>query len=647
MFLRKSRDGEQRWWAWTSCRNLPSFPLSQLLDSKTITMLAIWHTFGIWLATFMLIASASDQILSWNIHFYLSIYGDVSEAWKVTMFFVTFMKSWILIITYSQVVRFSFWIFRGAWHADCFDAYRRALTGEARCDLEKGVLCTHGWALNHSRCSQWLHMAVQLFIYFTLDILPLLSCVFAASSGETILNSAAAAFRTLALFSLVHVLLFFVSWNLTDVFVKITTFKDALSSHEGNTMSLEDGPPAGEGQPSPLEDEESNELSSKASGSQESSLFAQQPDSTEQNPHTQEAKKLNICYQVCSFWKGVASVRLALVWIVLMIAFLGAKNLSLFRATLCIGLIAVMYCCLDSFLQMKYGSRTLAISSSRLKALQQWSEIYCSMTFEAQFHLRLTVSIMLVQLTFVCGLAGFLGMMWAALGILAFNALRQAFVRLEKPYSWFFGPAEGLLLAVITAGLCHLQEVDAWTDFCIVLLLSFARQLGLNKEVKDGVRIERAVTIFLNAVTILVVLVIMFTVISGGEMKDFSVYCSKDHPNCKYYRIPYKPEVEAWPQCSLSFPLSNVSTTDLTLADFGLFSGLAYEYPSGVDKGLELNFPNWRTEFAHLPAVPKLGAGSNFSSDFKELDWTAFYQFTRDNSTSVFAIRGTFEPIDA
>lgn len=291
---------------------------------------------------------------------------------------------------------------------------------------------------------------------------------------------------------------------------------------------------------------------------------------------------------------------------------------------------------------------TQAIRSSRLKALQQWSEIYCSMTFEAQLHLRLTFSIMVILLTFVCGLVGFLGIMWAAIGILAFNTIRQAFARLEKPYSWFLGPAEGLLLAVLTASLCHLQDVDAWADFGIVLLLSFARQFGLNKEVKDGVRIERAVTIFLNAVTILVVLVIMFTVISGGEMKDFSVYCSNDNPTCMHYRIPYKPEVEAWPQCSFNFPLSNVSTSGLTLADFGLFSGLAYEYPSGVDTGLGLNFPDWRTDFAHLPAVPKLGADSNFSSDFRDLDWTAFYQFTsRDNSTSVFAIRGTFEPIDA
>lgn len=116
------------------------------------------------------------------------------------------------------------------------------------------------------------------------------------------------------------------------------------------------------------------------------------------------------------------------------------------------------------------------------------------------------------------------------------------------------------------------------------------------------------------------------------------MFCDPTSPGCQYYDIGYIGDLGGrWPICEIAFRTGPYDDADLTLADFALMSAFTYEPPSHVAGLLHQYFPHWRVSYRHIPIM--------LTGTF---DWTSFYEFTAgDNSTSIFAVRGTTDMFDA
>lgn len=116
------------------------------------------------------------------------------------------------------------------------------------------------------------------------------------------------------------------------------------------------------------------------------------------------------------------------------------------------------------------------------------------------------------------------------------------------------------------------------------------------------------------------------------------MFCDPTSPSCQYYDIGYIGDLGGrWPICEIAFRSGPYGDSDLTLADFALMSAFTYEPPSHVEGLLRQYFPHWRVSYRHIPIM--------LTGTF---DWTSFYEFTAgDNSTSIFAVRGTTDMFDA
>ena len=104
----------------------------------------------------------------------------------------------------------------------------------------------------------------------------------------------------------------------------------------------------------------------------------------------------------------------------------------------------------------------------------------------------------------------------------------------------------------------------------------------------------------------------------------------------KWYYIPTYPthnEESVFPLCLLRFPVGKGSPPGLSLADFGLMASLTYETPERAQPACAHYFPDWRVERRPESA--------------RNIDWIRFLMLTsKDNSTTVIAVRGTLDFLD-
>lgn len=117
------------------------------------------------------------------------------------------------------------------------------------------------------------------------------------------------------------------------------------------------------------------------------------------------------------------------------------------------------------------------------------------------------------------------------------------------------------------------------------------------------------------------------------------MFCDPASPDCQYHTVPYIGDYGGrWPICEIGFTgPPYMEEPELTLADFALMSAFTYEPPSHVTRLLEQYFSLWRVSYKHIPIM--------LTGTF---DWTSFYEFTAgDNSTTIFAVRGTTDMFDA
>eukprot|EP00929_Paragymnodinium_shiwhaense_P063098 TRINITY_DN31543_c0_g1_i2.p1 TRINITY_DN31543_c0_g1~~TRINITY_DN31543_c0_g1_i2.p1 ORF type:complete len:814 (+),score=60.06 TRINITY_DN31543_c0_g1_i2:68-2509(+) len=622
---------------------VPKFDLERLATSKLLILLSVWHSYGLWLAICIYIVLAVNLLLSWYIELYRQ--SSTHDEFPSGLFFSIFFRAWMLVFLAGDLARFCFLLLKDTWATDAYSSYRHALCGELYEQLEEetinlkrrsGASLIWSARMLDSR-RRWIDRVVQIAIYLSLDGYPIFCGVLTGLSEGHGGNIPTEVTQCLATASCLHATLFFVAWTLTDLVLKVVSFRDLCRG----------------GQPA------SREALIEADVTAEEAP----PDAVVARRHTAEitdgpstdrligasvrpsqvAEELNVCLPVCRCFDGFLSQ----LGIFNTLGYVAARILlfAIFTAVWCITLPFVLcwrhrpQCVRDCLTRNGCVRRARSPrSQQRLEALHAWGENHCSLSIDAQCEIRRTFGMVL----FLQGTMFVFLKQWTivAIFVAAFvgNSVRIHTLYFEYPWGWLFGLVEGIgagILAIV------LNRENYSLDTRLMLLtiaLVALRQFGLARKNRRGNLVARLVTVLLSLCLLIVVALVIFT--PGSTSADtWTAFCDPSQANCTYYNIGYKP-VTSVPgsQCALRYPLGkDGSQGSLTLGDFGLMSAVAYEGGDTIDSALQHYFPGWKVTFSRLPKT----------TGKVDADWTTFYEFYNSQTkTTVFAIRGTSAILD-
>lgn len=275
-------------------------------------------------------------------------------------------------------------------------------------------------------------------------------------------------------------------------------------------------------------------------------------------------------------------------------------------------------------------------SNPTCRALQVWGEYHCGLDKGHQRESRMIFgSIMLLQALLFASFAEQQGTTgyWVACGFLGLLLLRDLIPHFcEGNYGWLIGLIEGFCVHFGTAVLgCIWQDASGYLSVLLTLLMSTLRQFGLGRYNPRGNGVARFTMLFLNALLALLVGIVVLVVAdnpSGG---------SADSPSGPSFPVPHTSHTqESRILCSNRFPYGSRNDT-LGLSDFALFSALVYEDEGKLERGLQQYFPGWGIQYQRRASRRNPDA----------TDWTTFFEFfDPENTTTVFAVRGTSTPLD-
>lgn len=353
------------------------------------------------------------------------------------------------------------------------------------------------------------------------------------------------------------------------------------------------------------------------------------------------ADKLNICVPLCGWLRSGTAFGLLLVvcWITLVLAAARLHHWSLIGLGVLLGLLAVCYrVCRGASLPPPPEQALFGRGGSwELWALQAWCEHHCSFRYEEQFARRKLFGFtVLLQ-----GVFFFILSQWAGATVCAVTLAliigRQLLAECERPWGWLLGLTESLVGVLLAAGLNYTFFGLRWG--LTTLLLALLTQCGLARYNPRGFRVARFVVLLLCVVLVVFGGVAAAAVAESGNHSEHSKFCDVEKPGCKYYEVPllFPNSTQGRGACG-RFSYGREGGKSLTLSDFALLSSLAYEPKDGLEFGLERWFPGW---------VLVASRRASFNASINSNDWTTFFEFSDpDNSTTVFAIRGTSSMLD-
>lgn len=655
-----------------------------LRRSYFLGTLALWHTYGVWLAACVDIGAGLVLLVRWYVgwlQFSMVSCSSPSSPFAASCclhFFAVFLRSFILISVVSELSRFCFWLGRDAWRDDAFEAYRRALLGQGRAEIELGALYGVGWSASVVRGRlRLLDALAQCLIYFSFDVVPLLcGAVALRAEGASPGSAGVAVFQALGVVSIAHVLLFFLAWTATDLRLKALGFRQALRGGHDFTLDAEQVLTEcmqDELQRSRDQSDEQEALLMEAALTTHSHEALQRfaadkaasavgpggggggpsPGSL-RRPARSVADRLSLCAPLRSLLHLVAP---HVPWPLLMLLGLAAESWSLILSGLLLGVVAILY---------SYGKTTHARTKLRrlpqmfssegdaLWALQAWGDVCCGLEHSEQMKRRVTFAkiVMFQILLFV--LMGWWSYVAICLFLLAGVVVRQGMLFGERPYGWLAGIIEGLLQALGTALLClAFPTSEGWKSpgpSLGIFLLAAARQFGLARASPDCYRVMHAVSLILTVATLLIVGVVLYASVTFQSKADYtqgSSFCHPEDPQCAYYSVPYVPEDQTQSLTCPAWFSVGARGREFSLSDFALLAWIAYEPQQTMYDALQRYFPGWQVVHAHW-AANHMRKTSDAASGAADDDWTTFFEYASpDNATSVFSIRGTHNAVDA
>lgn len=657
-------------------------------------VLAAWHCFGWWLAMCTLMCNAMQLLLKGFVDWLARSTWDGRVHYDDTCFyfFAIFVRSWLLVCFYSDLIRHCAWLCRDAWRPDSFEAYRRTVCGLGVPAMRNGSLydpeCAWPPAAELRGWVRRLDILLQVLIYASMDVAPLALAGYALlrnGIGQGALKGVVQgvctiATKTLAMAALCHALLFWLCWLLTDVAVKVSSFSAARqgldfaglvgqlpcnADCEGQ-YSIDNADYVLEGEVQL--DAECDRMETpwtrspskviEASTRTEQRLRSWRPPwnrsaEEEQGGEPSTADAQNICVALCNHSRFF--LRNAL-WIVM---FLSA--LAVGEPALCI-----LACFMAVFTFSWYADEGRVphcewrpwwwhSSTEQVWALQEWGEQCCGLDPEVQFERRKTFAILAIWEAVI-----FTSMGWyrytLVFVVLLSAQLKFVVLRDEAPWGWLLGLLESAFSVLVMLSVCLWNFCPSQPSYAVnAILMVLAHQGGLaSKGYNDraGYRIYRAVMFILFGLLWAVVTLVCYTMLHAQAVHDrtrdaggFYTLCDPKNPNCSYVAVPNSHSAsQAGLPCREWISLGGLwegGSTVFSLSDLALFAALAYEEKQLVGEALQHYFPGWRLTYAHLQRTSRqLASGTE--------DWTNFFDFVSpDNRTTIVAVRGTRNPVDA
>lgn len=638
--------------------------------NATKQILSLWHSYLLLIVACAIACSVLVVILFWHVDWYRT-YRESTDALEFQLHFLaTFIKSWLLVNLGSEILRFCFLLAVDSWRHDVFEAYRRSLCFSSFAEISAGTFYVCGWPQPLGLCRKYADVVFQLLIYGSLDVLPIVMLVLNIVTWRIHYMLAS----SLLLMGCLHVVLFLMAWTMGNVSLKARAFLAAWNSNILRVSRLGTGTrvlPIGrlsrETTPaSMLPDHEiestvvAEDLESDSSDEEESSDedTGQLPNqSLESHGHVlvnehlvkkaeqlaawSGDKPLDVCVPCCAAYHFICSVMplllalaatlYGLVTSKAAVVVIGAQVTAMIITLTHIGKPVIRSKWKDSF----------CASEARLRHLEEWGEMFCGLKYMSQLKARAPLCLMVFFMGVLAGALEWWYSMWCCSLILLACFFAQLAVLVLKPWTWLGGILESFTLTLFCLlVLWHNPLLNPWQDSLLLGILLIPREFGLQKRLAAGERIRSLALFGLGSFQFALICVICNCMAVERKSATDSMFCLMGDPKCVYYAVDYRGALGGrWPLCQMDFPIHNGAT--LSLADFGLMSAFTYEPANDVQSLLSQYFPGWRVAYAHLPLALRKG-----QQDVPDV--TTFFEFaSADNSTAVFAVRGTTDFFDA
>ncbi|CAK9088638.1 unnamed protein product [Durusdinium trenchii] len=601
---------------------------------------ALWHCYVFLSSAVLIYVNCTAALL----RCYIQWFSQVSMAYgfegiccfvsttTVLGFLGVALRSYLLISTTSDLLRFAYLLCKDAWRPDAFEAYRRLLVGDAWRELEAGEFYTHSWSVSLGRWQRTFDVIFQCLLHFSLDIVPictLVGCIFMTHLSEI-------SFCELCFFiGLFHILAFYFLWLVGEVSLKVFNLRHAWQVARGR----------GTRHSRPIVDTWD--------------IWVSPSDLPIEAPFpTFPTEKRSICVFCGTIFHWLEYLMPSVLGLVTFIVGLIVHHLHLAILGAGFGLAAFIML-LVSLQKPTELSESEATDFEEQKlcrrpvvpafiyrvllypdALQYWGERWCRLSFLQQKRQRFFFTLTLTLSSIVFAAFRFTGLSVACVFVVLINFLRLLWMRVEGPIGWLWAILEAVVEFIVLSYVIIATARNKFQDAAIVLLLSLMRQFGFQREICAGERVRLATMMVLGITNVLFLILVCFAVTSFWEDEDWSAFGHAMNET-KFYAIPTYSSNQSYtplPLCRLRFPIGTELETpeqsSLSLADFGLMASLTYEPSSRVREGLRHYFPKWRLETKPESA--------------RYIDWVRFLMLTsEDNSTTVIAVRGTLDFLDA
>lgn len=580
-------------------RGQKKYNLTHLSTNMPLFVLRLWHLYGMWVAAAIIWIVCAQLVLDWYIHWY-ELFVDKKLEFPASYFLATFVRAWMFISFQADLLRSCFLLTLEALQTDAFLTYRRMLIGDGPADIESRANPLRAKQPHYRAAGlRWkLDMAVQCFIYFTMDIIPII-LVFRSSekSQSSIIH---VCFFSVCRVSLAHICVYLFTWFLADVYLKMVRVKSLLCLGTVRRPSELAIPTRSEGD------------------IYESSV---------------EDGSRNVCLSICSCVHEL-NARLTFHF-----PTLAALACGIFLRSVPLIVAAVLFVFLVWLWRIKRPQFFTRKAPSKFSDIGEWQtlgETHFGLNPRSQ---RAYYTLFSIAVLFQCALVTVLKLYVGTLMclvMLACAALRHATLEWMRPYGFIIGVLEGLLVAVFVVGLNY-WATPAWWRFSLFLVV--VRQFGLQRHNPRGITLSRIVVLLMNVILVIVTATVTLAIESPEEVQQPSYLCYRDSPTCSYHAVPYhKPDVRRPLLCQLSYA-TGTPKHKINLLDFALFSALAYEPDQIMEEGLSGYFPGWW--------VVSLNRPSSRKREERDSDWTTFFEYSDGaNATSVIAVRGTSSPLD-
>jgi len=657
----------------------------------TKNILAVWHTYLLCVAACAIACASLVVVLFWHVEWYHHYDPSATDLDFTLHFLAAFVKSWLLIGTTSELLRFCYLLSVDAWRIEMFEAYRRAMCFASFAEIAAGSLYVCGWPAPIPMWRKVADLILQVLIHVSLDILPVVMVVVDIATWR---NNFELSSAMLAI-ACIHVVLFWAAWTIGDLTLKIVAFSAACRakvlkvSYYGTATKVLRFPaqeveknqpenilPGWELQNTFIVEEVDLEDTGGRfrarsqtialpynSYNSEEDTFSQSPQhsaASEPIPRRRTVSQrhmlindqalhnapsigtvggerpLDCCLPLCVCLLHFFEVfpMMFSLGVILVGGSTGHAPLIF------LGLEAVVLIMLGMLLgQPQLSDLSCWPSGPRIKALQDWGDEFCGFRYEDQLHFRLPFIFMTYLLGLLAGVLNWWYSMSYCAAVLLLCFLVQIAVLIQKPWVWLFGLLESLGLMLASCAILWASPVLTPAEDCgLILFFSVCRQFGMRRALSSGGRVQLLALALLCLFQMALVTVISFCIANHRTVGANPMFCDPTSPGCQYYDIGYIGDLGGrWPICEIAFRTGPYDDADLTLADFALMSAFTYEPPSHVAGLLHQYFPHWRVSYRHIPIM--------LTGTF---DWTSFYEFTAgDNSTSIFAVRGTTDMFDA